>query len=300
MVDTKISGFTQRISPAPADNEMVIAQASGPAQNEAVPMSMVSLEHVTGSDADTTMDVGKLYIVDMSSWATAVRTYRLPTTAAVGEKIGIYSSAGSATYELAIRTTALSGDTINNTNYDSVDATKLFITKESLLFECITANTAWRVVHDGRIATESFLMLSADSPSLTGGNETEWQNFDGNGVTALSNIGDIHNTTNGRLTARRDAGWFLSQFTWPATAQSGNSYHVVKRDPDGTPQFVLYRVDEQSPSKSVRYGTTAYVPDVSDGDVFAAFWKLATTSALVGGGTHHTNYIAHKEVLKSI
>ena len=53
-----------------------------------------ALDHVSGTDADTTMVLNSLYVVDMSAWATADRTYTLPATAAVGDRIGIAITAG--------------------------------------------------------------------------------------------------------------------------------------------------------------------------------------------------------------
>ena len=57
-----------------------------------------ALAHVAGTDADTTMVSNTLYVVDMSAWATADRTYTLPAAAAVGTRIGIMAKAGNASF----------------------------------------------------------------------------------------------------------------------------------------------------------------------------------------------------------
>lgn len=112
---------------------------------------MGGMEVVSGTDADTDMDVGKLYKVDISAWATASRTYRLPSVANVGERVGVYIIGGNSSFELAIRTATASNDTINGVDRDSSDWSRLFITGEVVIFECVTQDTDWIVLNDGRI-----------------------------------------------------------------------------------------------------------------------------------------------------
>lgn len=107
-----------------------------------------ALEHVAGSDANTTMAVNTLYVVDMSAWATADRTYTLPATAAVGDRVGVLVTAGNASFELLL--TAASGDTLNGVA-GGTEWSRVFITNECVIMRCVTANSAWEVEGRGRI-----------------------------------------------------------------------------------------------------------------------------------------------------
>jgi len=122
-----------------------------------------ALNHVTGTDADTTMAVGNMYVTDMSGWATADRTYTLPATAAVGDRIGIMVTSGNASYELIIKPNT--GDTING-GTAAAEWSRMFITGEVVIMRCIVANTTWVVEYDGRIPC--IAQYSQASPSITG------------------------------------------------------------------------------------------------------------------------------------
>jgi hypothetical protein len=108
----------------------------------AVAAQSAYLHNVTGTDADTTMAVGQMYVVDMSGWATADRTYTLPATAKAGDRIGIMVTAGNASYELIIKPNT--GDTINGGSA-AAEWSRLFITGETVILRCVTANSAWVV-----------------------------------------------------------------------------------------------------------------------------------------------------------
>jgi hypothetical protein len=154
MANTKITDLTLATSPPPATNFYVDAEED--VTNEKIPASMITLEHTAVSaDADQAMAVGKLYVVTMGAWASD-NIFSLPTTAKVGERIGIYIVDGDASYKLQIRTTAASNDTINGVDYDSADWAKLFVAGEYVVFRCITADTAWIAEEDGRVPDHSF------------------------------------------------------------------------------------------------------------------------------------------------
>ncbi len=129
-------------------------------------MESAALNHVAGSDADTTMAVGNLYVVDMSAWATANRTFTLPATAAVGDRVGVMVSAGSASYELLL--TAASGDTLNAVA-GGTEWSRLFITGEVVIIRCVAANATWVVDVDGRIPQVGRMGLTANITTSTGG-----------------------------------------------------------------------------------------------------------------------------------
>ncbi len=179
--------------------------------------SLGFLDQTSGSDADTTMAVGNLYVVDMSSWATATRTYRLPTTAAVGDRIGIYISSGNASHELAIRTVSASTDTIDGQDVDDADFTKLFITGEIMVFECITANSAWATIYDGRIPCSCRMTLSTDD-TVTSAVLTQVA-FD-QVAAGDPNVGSLADTTGNHSAIRRNGKYMVSFRARPALALS--------------------------------------------------------------------------------
>lgn len=124
-----------------------------------------ALTHVAGADSATTMAVGNLYVVDGAT-LTADRTYTLPATAAVGDRIGVMMSAGSDSYEVLI--TAASGDTLNGVA-GGTEWSRLFITGEVVIMRCVAASAAWVVEQDGRIPqlAKMYLSTAADGESAS-------------------------------------------------------------------------------------------------------------------------------------
>ena len=113
MADAKISALSSHGTPVAADYVASVL-ASGPTSKKLLASDLrdyTNMVQATGTDADTTMAINTLYVVDMSAWATADRTYTLPATAAVGDRVGVTVTAGDATHELIL--TAGSGDTLN-------------------------------------------------------------------------------------------------------------------------------------------------------------------------------------------
>ncbi len=108
----------------------------------------LALNHVALADANTTMVVGSMYVGSMAAWATADRTYTLPTTANVGDRIGMMITGGNASYELIL--TAATSDTLNGVA-GGTEWSRLFIANEIIIMRCVTANSAWVVEEDGRI-----------------------------------------------------------------------------------------------------------------------------------------------------
>ena len=164
-----------------------------------------ALNHVTGGDADTTMAVGNMYVTDMSGWATADRTYTLPATAAVGDRIGIMVTAGDASHELIIKPNT--GDTINGGSA-AAEWSRLFITGEVVILRCVTADSAWVVEYDGRKPmTIEVTANGSTTQTPTAGGNTQLQAVFSSVVTDNGNNWD---TTNKRLAPRRAGTWNLS------------------------------------------------------------------------------------------
>ena len=152
------------------------------------------------------MAVNNLYVVDMTSWGTASRTYRLPTTASAGDKIGITITKGNANHELAIRSTIGSGDTINGVDHDADDWSRLFQAGETVIMECTTADSDWIVTTDGRKAAKARVRRSTTAQTVAESafDQIEFDTEDYNyGLT-------VDTTTGYNITVRRDGIYNLN------------------------------------------------------------------------------------------
>ena len=169
ITDIDLVGGTD-IGAALSDEDLILVDDGASGTNRKAAMSRVRmfthLAHVVGADADTSMAINSLYVVDMSGWATADRTYTLPATCAVGDRIGIAVMIGNASHELIIKPAA--GDTINGGSAGE-EWSRLFITGELVIMRCVVANSAWLVDSDLRIPSKASVILSAsttDTPLL--------------------------------------------------------------------------------------------------------------------------------------
>lgn len=165
-----------------------------------------SLDHVTGIDADTTMAVNTLYIVDMSAWATADRTYTLPATAAVGDRVGIMIAAGAASHELLI--TAHTGDTLNAIA-GGTEWSRLFITGEVVIMRCVAADSTWVVEQDGRIPQKGAMFLTTDATGEAAAT-LGFPTSRGGAWTVATNVGNVVDASVGKITARRAGVYNIS------------------------------------------------------------------------------------------
>lgn len=158
------------------------------------------LAHLAGANADTTLAVGQMHVVDMSAWATADRTYTLPSPANVGDRVSVMVSAGNATYELILVASSSGGI---NGGSASAEWSRLFTTGEVVTFRCVAAPSTWVVEYDGRIACKMVLRLT------TGTNTTEAAATlvvptDRGGVwTADVNVGSAGTTADSKFNFRR-------------------------------------------------------------------------------------------------
>ena len=160
---------------------------------------------VTGTDADTTMAVNTLYVVDMSAWATADRTYTLPATAAVGDRCAVMVTAGDDSHELIL--TAGTGDTLNGIA-GGAEWSRLFITNEVVIMRCIVANATWVVEQDGRIPQVGSMRLSTSADGETALTFTRPTQAPTPGAwTADVDVGSVCSTSGDQIKTRR-AGRF--------------------------------------------------------------------------------------------
>lgn len=189
---------------------------------------------VAGTDAATSMEVNTLYTVDMSAWATADRTYTLPATAAVGDRVAIKVTSGNNTYELLV--TAASGDTLDGVA-GGTEWSRLFITNEMVIFRCITANATWIVEHDGRIPCSFYARITtsgdgegAATLTLPTAISAAW--------TADSNVGNCFSTSSSRATMRRAGRWMFGGLYQSKDALSDGQYCSLNIT-DGTNSIVF-------------------------------------------------------------
>lgn len=195
-----------------------------------------ALNHVAGSDADTTMAVGNMYVTDMSAWATADRTYTLPATAAVGDRIGIMVTAGDASHELII--TAATSDTLNGVA-GGTEWSRLFITGEVVILRCVTADSAWLVEYDGRIQQNGSLSLTTSSSGTM--TADEWYlptDKSGAWSVAIDNA-SLTVTGTGRIYARRAGNFIVTMSGRPGTGLNDQKYFSAALYRDGVSTVVL-------------------------------------------------------------
>jgi hypothetical protein len=156
---------------------------------------------VTGTSGAISAEVNKLYVADMSDW-TANRTLTLPAVAAVGDRVRVIVTTGSATR--AVLLTAAAGDTLNGVA-GGTEWSRLFITGETLTFVCTAANAAWAVEVDGRIPCFCSTVRNA-TKNLDSNVETLIE-ID----TLVSELpSGLANTTLGRITIRRTGRYVVT------------------------------------------------------------------------------------------
>ena len=137
-----------------ADDVLLVDDGNNTTDAEKAAFSLLGgLVETAGPDADTTMAMGRLYLVDMSGWSTS-RTYTLPAEAKAGERVAILITTGNASHELILQANGAGSpsQTLNGVE-GGTEWSRLFITNESVAIRCTTANDAFHVEPggDGRI-----------------------------------------------------------------------------------------------------------------------------------------------------
>lgn len=176
-----------------------------------------ALNHVAASPttAGVTGVVGTMHLLDISG-LTDTRNFTLPATAAVGDRVGVYLTAGDASYELII--IGDTGDTING-GAANTEWSRLFITNECVILRCITANSAWVVEYDGRIPCVGSLRRHSGTTSLTTSQfiKIPCEQLD-------VDVGQIAQTANTRMFARRAGKYTVSAFLLVSPVADTNAF----------------------------------------------------------------------------
>lgn len=164
--------------------------------------------------ADVTGVIGTLHVFTA---LTADRTFTLPSSANAGDRVGVSFPAGSASYEVLIK--SASGDKINNVDCSSTEWSRLFVAGEVVVFRCIDSSTVdWVVEQDGRIPTSCRIYLSADNSNTTT-----------SGVIALNtndtamDVGGLADTANNAIKVRR-AGRYCIEVSYNGGNYDANKY----------------------------------------------------------------------------
>lgn len=209
------------------------------------------LNIATGTDANTTMEVGTCYAVDMSAWATADRTYTLPATASAGDQVAITIVAGNDSFELLI--TAASGDTLNGVA-GGTEWSRLFITGETVTFTCTADNAAWVVTSDGRIPCQMVLKLTTNATGETAATFAA-PTDKGGAWTALTNVGGCGTVADGKFNIRRAATYQISGRAVHINGTSLGKYFGA-RVYDGTTTFAIQQIAGAATVFQFSYGGT--------------------------------------------
>lgn len=160
--------------------------------------------------AGVTGEVGTMHVLDISG-LTASRDFTLPATAAVGDRVGVMLSVGDASYEIVLKPDA--ADTINGGSAGA-EWSRLLITGETVVFRCITADSAWVVEEDHRIACYG---------EMTAGSGGTWNSATltvPDFATTVADIGDVVDLANNRFTIRRGNTYLCAASALSASSPS--------------------------------------------------------------------------------
>lgn len=183
----------------------------------------------TWTDADTTAAVNTSYEGSISAWATANRTYTLPTTFAVGDRIRFAVTVGNATYAAILKAGA--GTTIDNGSA-AAELTRLLNDGDLIELEGVTANSKWKVLNRNLTKCTAELRRTSTQASFTNNAFTKHQLS-----TESWDVGSIADpTTNYRITIRRDGRYLVTgKFSgWNATLTAGTFPAVASVFLNGT------------------------------------------------------------------
>lgn len=203
------------------------------------------LEHSShDGTAAVTGVVGTLHVFTA---LTADRDFTLPSTAATGDRIGVTFPAGSASYEILLK--SASGDKINNVDCSSTEWSRLFIAGETVIFRCIDGSTVdWIVEYDGRIPCSASVNGTVTS---TATNTNTYPDYGAATVVDNSSVVDVASDA---FIARRTGRWQISAHMTFAASASGKNMALA------APSFI----SAYSTSSSVTGMSSAYSTIISE------------------------------------
>lgn len=128
---------------------------------------------ISPTTADITATVNTFHYADLSG-LTAARSFVLPTTFAVDDKIVLYITATHATAGRELLITAGSGDTLRGVA-GGTEWSRVWQVGETIVFRGIVANTTWGVEYDGRIPQLGSMSLTGSDITTS---STGWTGVD--------------------------------------------------------------------------------------------------------------------------
>lgn len=146
---------------------------------------------VTGSNV--TVEENKHYILNLAG-LTGDRDFPLPTPSAVGVKVKMTVSAGDDTYHLLLKV-------------NSVEVERAFITNETIEFTSYGTGAGDWAISQNDLIKQHGMMERQTTQSISNATATKVQL-----ATAVINVGNICDTTNYRITPRRDKNYEISLF----------------------------------------------------------------------------------------
>ena len=207
--------------------------ATGPAGAGLTPV-------LSSADASLSGTVGQLDVIDISGYS-ADRTYTLPATAAVGDRCGVMISTGDDAYELLI--TAAGGDTLNGIA-GGTEWSRIFISREILVFVCTVADTTWIVEEDGRIPMKATMRITTET-DLTQSGSTWYRVTSEGGAWTLNgaDVGNISDVATDKMTLRRACRAIVSAGYRPRAGATGAKMLVLSLNGTGpSTSFAAYIV----------------------------------------------------------
>lgn len=253
------------------------------------------LVSVAGGNANTTMEVGTLYVVDASAWATD-RTYTLPSVFEVDDRVAIKIATGSATNELIY--TAAAGQTCEGVA-GGVEVSRLFITGEVVIFRATAANAAWVVEHDGRKPQVGLMYLSTSTGTTETAGTVVRPTTLGGAWTATINTGGVCGVSTDRITARRAGNYSVSYSGVSVGAINQDKYFGAQVSLNGTSNTVLLARRMESAINISRVAEScAALPMAADDYLVYQFVSDEGTRGLAGStAPRYTTYFSVREIL---
>lgn len=277
MADTKVSALDAATAVTADDTLYVIDGSTSKKATAAVLRDFTGMkwEAATVTTGNVTATVNTMHGLDIDGM-TAARDFVLPTAASTGDRVGVFVTTDAPTTVanvLQIKSGA-AGDLINGTDHSSTIWSSLLIKGECLIFRCIDGSTVdWIVEYDGRIPMHG---SAADTQTVT--SNGSYVTVDFSALTVKANVGNIIDSTNDRIYARRAANFLLVTFLAYSASGAGKSAICQWRTsaPAGISGTAMGSQSVQAGTFSVSSGV---VQNIASGDyVDTQIWQNDSTS----------------------
>lgn len=244
------------------------------------------------ADANPTLAVNTFYSGSIAGY-TADRTAALPATAAVGDRVGIFLTAGDDAYELLL--TAANGDTLNGVA-GGTEWSRIFITNECVIFRCIAENATWIVEYDGRIAQRATLRLSTSASgegALTFTRPTD----KGGAWTADIDNASIANASVGEIKTRRAANVELTGSAFSSSAITDQKFVQARLYKNGTTTVLATAQLISGTTQTVQVPIPAMIVPLVADDYVPYLWRSEEGSKGLAALSEYRSFFSMVEKL---